>query len=319
MQAVGARFPSRAPTSAARLVTETDDDDSVLAIDVGGTHLRAAVVAVDGTVRARVDRPTAEAASSDVVAELARTLLVDHRCTRCVAGLPGRVDYARGRLEYAPNLPPSWPGELTAAGLSDALGLPVVLANDADMAAVGEAFFGAGRGAADVVYVTVSTGVGAGVLLGHRLVRGRRSLAEIGHTIIDRVALAAGGPATVEDLGSGTALARSAAAAGIVADGLTLAALVRAGDEAATRVWDDMISAASLGVANLAFLFSPEVIVLGGGVSRAGEVMLDPIRRYLVGCGPPGLAKTIDVRLAQLGDDAGLVGAAAWAIATGSG
>ena len=86
-----------------------------------------------------------------------------------------------------------------------------------------------------------------------------------------------------------------------------------------TRPWDEMIRAASLGVANLTSLFSPEVIVLGGGVSRAGELMLEPIRSYLARCGPPGLAETIDVRLAQLGDDVGLVGAAAWAVATGSG
>lgn len=318
MRAVAARFPFRAQTSATRLVTEPDDHQPVLAIDVGGTHLRAAVVAPDGTVQARVDRPTAEAASSDAVAQLAGTLLVDHRCIRCVAGLPGRVDYARGRLDYAPNLPASWSHELTAAGLSDALGLPVALANDADMAAVGEAFFGAGRGAADIVYVTVSTGVGAGVLLGHRLVRGRRSLAEIGHTVIDRVALAAGEPATVEALGSGTALARPAAAAGLVVDGAALTALVRAGDVVATRIWEETVHAAALGVANMAFLFTPEVVVVGGGVSRAGELMLEPVRSYLHRYGPPGLADTIDVRAAQLGDDAGLVGAAGWARATGS-
>lgn len=298
-------------------MSEANEADDVLAIDVGGTRLRAAIVAPDGAVRARAERLTAGAASGAAVAELAATLTAVHRCARCVAGLPGRVDYERGRLEYAPNLPPSWPAQLTTAGLSATLGLPVALANDADMAAVGEAFFGAGRGAADVVYVTVSTGVGAGVLLGHRLVHGRRSIAEIGHTVIDRVALAAGEPATVEGLGSGTALARGAAAAGVVGDGAALAALVRDGDAAATRIWGEAIHAAALGVANLAFLFAPEVIVLGGGVSRTGDLLLEPVRSYLHRCGPPGLAETIDVRAAELGDDAGLVGAAGWARAMG--
>lgn len=296
-----------------------DPKKNVLAIDVGGTHLRAAVVSPDGVVLTRADRRTAQAQSGAAVAELAATLTADHRCAHGVAGLPGRVDYERGRLEYAPNVPPSWAAELTAGRLSDALDMPILLANDADMAAVGETYFGAGRGAADVVYVTVSTGVGAGVLLGRRLVRGRRSIAEIGHTVIDLRALNVGRPATVENLGSGTALARIASAAGIVGDGAALARLVRAGDANATRVWTEAAHAAAIGVANLAFLFTPQVIVLGGGVSSTGDLFTEPVRRYLQACGPPGLAETIEVRVAALGDDAGLVGAAGWADATQAG
>lgn len=302
---------------ATQAMNESANENEVLAIDVGGTHLRAALITEDGTILARADRPTAGASSSAAVAELANTLASGRRCARCVAGLPGRVNYRRGLLEYAPNLPPSWSAELTEAGLSDALGLPVAIANDADLAAVGEAFFGAGRDAADMVYVTVSTGVGAGVILGGRLVRGDRSIAEVGHTVIDRVALAAGLPATVEDLGSGTAMAREALTSGLVGDGADLVALVRRGDPDAARIWTDAIHAAALGVANTAFLFAPEVIVLGGGVSRTGALLLEPVRSYLHLYGPPGLADTIDVRVAELGDDAGLVGAAAWSRATG--
>ncbi len=104
--------------------------DTVLAVDLGGTNMRAAVI-----------------------------------------GVPGRIDHMAGALEHAPNLPSHWPGALHEALLTDHLGVPVSLANDADLATVGEACFGAGRGAADVVSITVSTGVGAGVLLGGRLVR----------------------------------------------------------------------------------------------------------------------------------------------------
>jgi glucokinase len=190
------------------------------------------------------------------------------------------------------------------------LAVPVALANDADLAAVGEAQFGAGRHYRDVVYLTLSTGVGAGVVFDGRLVHGRRSLAEVGHTVIDREAAAAGQPATLEDLASGTALARLAAEAGLDGDGATVVRLVEAGHPGARVVWDRVVEAAAIGVANLAHLYSPDVVVVGGGLGRVGSLLLDPIRAYLAGHGPREL--TVDVVGAALGDDAGLAGAAGW-------
>jgi glucokinase len=217
----------------------------------------------------------------------------------------------RGQLEYAPNLPASWASTLTADRLSDVLGLPVELANDADLAAVGEATFGAGRGFADIVYLTVSTGVGAGVLLGGRLVHGQRSLAELGHTVIDRVAVGLDQPATVEQLASGTALARHAAALGLEAEGAELVALVDE-DDRARRAWEEAVQVVGLAVANVAHLFAPEVVVVGGGVGRSGEKLLAPVRAVLAAHGPQGRDAIPLVLAASLGDDAGLAGAAAW-------
>ena len=188
-------------------------DDTVLVVDLGGTNMRAAVIGSDGEVLLRRAQPTPrQDPCPDALLSLVGDVLGTHSVAAVVVGVPGRIDHEEGALEYAPNLPSHWPGALREALVTDHLGVPVSLANDADLATVGEACFGAGRGAADVVYITVSTGVGAGVLLGGRLVRGRRSAAELGHTIVDTSAHARGEPATVEGRGSGTAFGRLGAA-----------------------------------------------------------------------------------------------------------
>lgn len=285
----------------------------VLAVDLGGTRMRTALVDHEGGLLVRRVEPTPrDAACPDALLLLVGGMMEGAGVQDAVIGVPGRVNYASGMLEYAPNLPPGWAAALTQANLSAVLGLRVSLANDADLAAVGEARFGAGRGHADVVYVTISTGIGAGVILGGRLARGRRSLAEAGHTIIDRTAVAAGAPATLEDQGSGTALGRLAAEAGLEGSGAGLLELVQAGDPTAVRIWGSVAEAAGIGVANLAHLFSPEIVVVGGGVGRAGELLLGPIRAALARLGPRHLASRIEVVRAALGDDAGLAGAAGW-------
>lgn len=284
---------------------------TVLAVDLGGTNMRAAVVSDDGTLSAREARKTPRGdPRPDGLVALIRDVAAGSGATSAVIGVPGRVDHATGRCEHAPNLPPSWAPHLEARALGDAIGLPVHLANDADLAAVGEAYFGAGVGHRDVVFMTISTGVGAGALLGGRLLHGRHSIAEVGHTIIDVEALRRGQPATLELLGSGTALGRIAKEAGIQASGAAFVALVEAGDRHALSVWSRVVDALAVGVCNVAFAYTPEVVVLGGGLGRTGELLYAPIRAFLAQHGPPAL----DVRVvgAALGDDGGLVGAAAW-------
>jgi glucokinase len=262
---------------------------AVLAVDLGGTQMRAAVVDDDGTVRARCAQPTPrDADRPDALIQLAVQLLNSAPAERAVVAVPGVVNYREGRLEHAPNLPPSWAGALSSSALEQHLGLPVDLANDADAAAVGEAMFGAGRGYDDVVYVTVSTGIGAGVVLGGRLVAGTRSAAEVGHAILDFSAAQEGRPATLEELGSGTALGRAAAAAGLPAGGGELVNLVRAGDRHARRIWDSTVEIVAAGVRNLVHLYAPDVVVVGGGVGRAGELLLQPVRQAVHAHATPG-------------------------------
>ena len=286
-----------------------------LAVDLGGTNMRGAVVDRDGKILDRVqaktphDSPTIEPLL-DLVRPLASRPEVEH----AVAGVPSRVDHEAGTLLNAPNLPPGWPELISRSTLEHELGLPVSLANDADVAAVGETRFGAARGHRDVVYVTISTGLGAGILVGGRLVLPRCSAGEVGHTVIDRALAAAGGNGTVEGVGSGSALARHAHAVGLDAVGADLERLVAAGDAEATAVWDEAMFAAALGIVNLALIVSPTIVVVGGGVGRHGALVNGPIRAALERFGPRGPA--IAVETAALGDDPGLIGAAAWRDAT---
>jgi glucokinase len=285
----------------------------VLAVDLGGTHLRAAIVDPYGTVLARRVQPTPRSAECpDAVVEITSSLLKRHRPHQAVIGVPGRVNYSMGQLEHAPNRPANWAQWISKRRLEEVLGIDVSLANDADMATVGEAWFGAGRGRDDVVYLTVSTGIGAGVVLGRRLMHGRRSIAEVGHNVIERAAMRAGQPSTLEDLGSGTALGRLAAAAGLGATGPEIVALARAGNPVAGSVWSSVVEAVAIGATNLAHLFAPEVIVIGGGVGLTGRLLTDPVKAWLKEHGPVGLPHPIDVSTAALGDDAGLAGAAGW-------
>ena len=288
-----------------------DHDNHTVAVDLGGTHVRAALVDAHGVVveRIRAATPSTDPTPS-ILVELMAKVSEGSDCRRAVIGLPGVIDHEEEVLVKAPNLPQSWIPILTDAWLTERSGLSVSLANDADLAAVGEAAFGAGRGFRDVVYVTISTGIGAGIVLGDRLMRGRYSGGEIGHTVLSRTALAAGEPATVEDLGSGTSITRRAEAAGLDARGAELADLVRAGDPTATEVWNKAIDSAAVGITNLCWIVSPQAVVIGGGVGMNGDLVLPSVRSAIDDHGP-GIGP-VAVLNAGLGDDAALAGAAAW-------
>jgi glucokinase len=282
-----------------------------LAVDLGGTNTRVALVAPDGTVRARDEEPTARKDQHpDELIEHIRRVANGHQVDVAVAGVPGRVNHRSGRLEFAPNLPPTWAASLTEAWLAEQTGLRVALANDADLAAVGEHRFGAGRGVDDMVYVTMSTGVGGGAIIGGRLVRGRRSMLEIGHTTIDRRDPGPG--RTLEGAASGTALGRLAELAGLDARGPAIVDLVKAGDANAVSIWKSLTDAAAFGMANLAHLFSPQLIVVGGGLGLVGDLLYEPMRDAVATYGPRDLPEPIRIEPATLGDDAGLIGAAGW-------
>lgn len=286
----------------------------LLAVDLGGTHLRCGVVTPDGVIRdhQRIDTPVTSP-SVRPVTEFIRGCAAGAGAAGVIIGLPGRVDYGRGRLDRAPNLPTGWVSELDENDLSEAVGIPVAVANDADLAAVGEAWLGAGCGWPDVVYLTISTGVGAGVVLGDQLVHGRRSLAEIGNCLLDPASLRAGShPATIEEVASGPALIRAAARAGVIADGPAIIAAIRAGDPRLLSIWDDQVRKVALAAVNLAWMFTPQVVVVGGGLGLVGDLLLKPVTDLLHRFGPPDLPSPIAVVPAALGDDAGLIGAADW-------
>ena len=300
---------------------------TTVAVDLGGTHVRVALVSNGGEVLVSDRRPTP---SSEPTPEFIPILIKEivgrsaaHPAghpvpERAVIGLPGLIDHEIEALVAAPNLPQAWIPKLNEEWLEAGLDLEVSLANDADLAAVGESSFGAGRHHRDVVYVTISTGVGAGIVVGDRLVRGRFSGGEIGHTVVDSIAAAQGRPATVEELGSGTAIERRAAEAGIVERGAALADLVRTGAEPAAAIWTSGIEAVGLGLANLAWIVAPQIVVVGGGVGRNHDLVGPILERQISRFGPM-TAEPARVATARLGDDAALAGAAAWWDAVGRG
>jgi glucokinase len=291
----------------------------VLAADVGGTQMRAALVDPEGHILVRRSVPTpAEADVPATFTDLIVTMAADRShgmATHAVVGLPGAVDYEAGRFLWAPNLPEQWPDQLSAAGLRAQLGLPVNIANDADLAAVGEAWFGAGATSAAVVYLTISTGIGAGVVNGGRIVRGTRSLAEVGHVVIDWRAWRDGAPCTVEELGSGSGVARQAREAGLGAIGARdVEAGAAAGEPRAVAIWEQAIAACAAGISNLVMSFYPSTVVIGGGMGRQ-DAFFDPLRGMVLQR-PGHHPDDLTIVRSTLGDDAGLSGAAAWTRAT---
>jgi glucokinase len=291
-----------------------------LAADTGGTQMRAAVVDATGRIRSRRTAATpGHAEAPGALLDLIGTVRAEcpDDIAHAVVGLPGVVDYSSGRLLWAPHLPESWPDMLSSDELSRRLRLPVYVANDADLAAVGEAVFGAGAGSADVAYLTISTGIGAGVVHSGRLIRGTRSLAEVGHTIIDWRAWRAGSPGELEDLGSGSGLARLAREAALGdLDARAIHDAAEEGDQRAASIWHDAIAACAAGVSNLVLSFYPSVVVIGGGLGCQFEFFAAV--RALVTAHPERHPNDLKIVPSSLRDDAGLAGAAAWRAATAS-
>jgi glucokinase len=230
-------------------------------------------------------------------------------------GCGGPLDSAAGVL-IAPLHLPGWKDVPIVELASAAFGLPAVLDNDATAAAAGEHRFGAGRGTSNMLYLTVSTGVGGGVILHERVFRGRTGNGgELGHVTVDwrgRLCKGCGRRGCLEAYASGTSIAERAREAGLdVATASDVAAAARSGDAIASRVWDETCEALACGVVSLANVFEPERVVIGGGVSREGEQLLGPVRERACTetIGPVG--RDLDVVAAELGDTVGVVGAAA--------
>ena len=288
-----------------------------VAIDLGGTNVRAALVADDGTIVDRIRRSTPHTdPEPTVILEMMSEIAGFDEPGRAVIGLPGVINHETESLVQAPNIPKAWIPYLKEAWFEQRCGKEVSFANDADMAAVGEANFGAGRGERDVVYVTISTGIGAGIVVGGMLVRGALSGGEIGHTILDLQAARENRPGTVELLGSGTAMNREARIAGFSEQGRDFVDLVRAGHPQAAEVFGNAMFAAAMGIVNLCWLVVPQVVVIGGGLGRNIDLVGPIVRKVLDQYGPAS-SLTTRIVVAELGDDAALVGAAAWWKAVG--
>jgi glucokinase len=245
---------------------------------------------------------------------------------------PGPIDARAGTVTEPPNLP-GWRDVPLGQLIRDEFHLPTALENDANAAALGEHRFGAGKGSDHMIYVTVSTGIGGGFILDGQLYTGATGgAAEVGHmTILPHGPLCGcGNRGCLESLASGTAIAREARER-VQRGTETLIAELSRGDperitaklvaEAAERGdWqaNDILNQAmgylGVGMANLVNLLNPELIVIGGGLSKMGQRLFEPVRRIIDLRAFSSPAKAVELRPAQLGDDVGVLGAAAVAI-----
>lgn len=324
----------------------------ILGLDFGGTKLAAGLVdPASGAVVARASGPTpaggAEAGMAAML-DLARALLSsdqgpgtkDEMLSSPVVGgrwpmvgvgvsFGGPVE-ADGRTVRLSMHVPGWEGLALADRLERVFGAPAAIANDGDAAGLAEYRFGAGRGVRHMLYLTVSTGIGGGVIVDGRLHRGERAWAgEVGHMVLkpDGPPCPCGRNGCLESLASGLSVARAArgrlqrrratdVAAGSALDALVPEAITARdvadatarGDPLAREIWEEAMGWLGIGIASAANLLDPGRVVLGGGLTRAGALLFDPVRRVVA---QRALDPAIEVVPAALGDDVGILGGAA--------
>jgi glucokinase len=304
-----------------------------IGVDVGGTKVAAGVVDPDGQILAttRRDTPADDPhQTAGVIADAIRELAADHEVVAVGLGAAGFVDAGRSTVLFAPNL--AWRDEPLREAIEASVGLPAVVENDANAAAWAEARFGAGRAEDYVVVITVGTGIGGGVIVDGKLLRGRYGLApEIGHINIvpDGRRCGCGLQGCWEQYASGRALVQEAqevanASPAMAKDLLAFAGgrpemitgpmitqAAKAGDVTALQCFDEIGRWLGRGIAQLAAVLDPAVFVIGGGVSSAGDILREPTlqsyRKHLTARGHRPVA---DIRIAEMGAEAGIVGAA---------
>ena len=306
---------------------KTDSPTGVLALDFGGTQIRTAVVLADGTlVGRRASRTPRDA--QEIVDRCATQLResLDEAAggsaalapTELAISAPGPLDPYRGVILTPPNLDRSLWDYPFAKAVGDRIGLPAVMERDTQVAVLAEGQFGAARGYDDYIYMTVSTGIGGGIVTDGRLVRGADGMAgELGHVTVDMNGplCGCGMPGHLEAFSSGTGIAKRAAEAGLKRpDGLPIEAvdvarLEQAGDPEAARIMNDARRAFAAAVVSIADVFNPSRLVVGGGIAIGqGDRLLEPARDALKRSGYSHQARRLEIVPAQLGDDVGLVG-----------
>jgi glucokinase len=305
----------------------------LVGVDLGGTNIRAARATGAAQHAGAVHRDTpaqgGPEAVLDAVADAAREAAGGH-IEGVAIGIPGPLDPASGVVHTAPHLP-GWLETPAGEMLSQRLGTPVAVRNDATLAGYAEWVAGAGAGAQHFIFITVSTGIGGALILDGKLHEGIGSAGEVGHTPVgpDAPACSQGHPGCLEGTASGTAIAlaaRQAVMRGAVTsltsvdpallDARAVEEAARTGDEVAIGLFAVAGHAMGRACGGLINMLAPEVIAIGGGLINAGDLLFRPLRAAV-----PEIAFTWPMQRcrivpAALGTDAGLVGAVAWAVHT---
>jgi glucokinase len=318
-----------------------------LGVDIGGTKVIAGVGDADCRLESRVLRKTrfdsgGEVALRNVLAAAQEAVSAASAAKIEAIGIScgGPLDPERGRILRTPNLT-GWDGLPVVSIFEKEFSAKAYLDNDANVAALGEAVRGAGRGKKSFAYFTVSTGIGGGFVTQGELFRGSTGNAsEFGHQTIlpDGPMCGCGNRGCLEALASGKSIARRAKellrsgntpsqslmldlVSGEI-DSLTakdVAKAARAGDRIAQSVWEEAAGHLGLGVANIINILNPERVIIGGGVAKAGLLLFGPVRRVAAQRALPDLARSVDIVRAGLRDDSGVVGAVRLAVLKSSG
>jgi len=298
----------------------------VVGIDVGRRWVRAALADITGTIVARrADRARARSAASLIgqIGEVAHELPAEaglrwDQVTHATIGSPGVFDPLRGMVEMAPNLP-GWGRQGIVETVREQLGTNVTFENDVNLAALGEQALGHGRTFSDFVYLWIGTGIGIGIVLGGRLYRGSRGAAgEIGYLPIgtgdphDRATRRRGAFEEAAAAGGIVEIARGLGLRSVDSAELVFAA-ARRGEPIAVRALGEEARRLALGIATIAPVLDPEAVILGGGVGRSGDLLVDAIERELHELSP----FRPHILVSALGDDAVLHGAVATALEAG--
>ncbi|MCM3443139.1 ROK family protein [Metabacillus halosaccharovorans] len=289
-----------------------------IGIDLGGTNLRIGLFNENGDIISEQSRPTEAEKGPEYtinnMAEAINELKSQYNIKAVGIGSPGPLLPNTGTIIEPPNLP-GWVNVPIVDMLEEKINLPVKLENDANAAALAEATLGAGKGASSVFFITVSTGIGGGYVLGGQLVSGAQgSCGEIGNMIVNPSPDAYQGPGlnkgALEGLASGTAIGRIGKERLNISNGAQgVFELAEQGDKQAQEIVNEAINYLAIGLANIVHTVNPEVIVIGGGVMKSKDLILrtliEKTREYVY----PSLKETLVIKPAVLDQKAGLVGA----------
>lgn len=307
----------------------------VIGIDMGGTKISGALADLNGTIISQYTIPTkaieGEQAVLARVIEVIEKVMIEAKKTSAEVkaigiGSPGPLDASKGVIIVTPNLP--FKNFQLVKPIIDKFNIPTYLDNDANVAAIGEYMLGSGKGTRNMVYITVSTGVGGGAILEGKIYRGSTSNAlEIGHTTIlpDGPRCNCGNYGCIEALSSGTAIARQAREA--VDSGIETSLVnyenltsyevfkeANTGDKVAKEILERSFTYLGIGIANIITSFDPDMVVIGGGVTKGGQILFDIVEKEVDKRCFKAMSQHTKIVAAQLGTDAGVIGAVALGI-----
>jgi len=314
--------------------------DYYLVIDIGGTKIRSAIGDNQGHLLKKVKSFTQARAGAKIVIndilEISRQVItltgIDSVNLKGVSiSFGGPVDFAKQKILKSQHVH-GWDNLNLPKIFLKEFNLPCVIDNDANLAALGEKTFGAGKKVDSLLYLTISTGIGGGVIIDGKIWHGNHSLAgEIGHNIIERngPACSCGKKGCLEALASGTALAKNTISflkknsqvktkiKSLVSGSLdnitaiTIYQAARQNDQLALKIVDEAIANLALGVSNAVNIFDPQMIIIGGGITNEGEMFFEPLKKYVAEFSMFKQSFSVPIVPAKLGDDAGLKGALA--------